>query len=214
MGLGGIAFGVAILAWRGLPDAAAWPYLAISSGVHALYWIALDRGYAVGDMSHVYTIARGLAPVLVGVGAALTARELPSSVAATGIALVSGGIAAIGLSPRASRAATTWAVATGISIATYSLVDALGARASGDALAYIGVSSLGTFVPIAMYCFVRRSRETVGDAMRGRWVKVLAAGAFSNAGFGLALWAQTIAPIAHVTAIRETSVVFGVAIAA
>jgi drug/metabolite transporter (DMT)-like permease len=214
MGLGGIAFGLAMLAWRGVPDAAAWPYLAASSVVHVLYWVALNRGYAAGDMSHVYTIARGIAPALVGLGAAVIAREWPSGMAAAGIVLVSGGIAAIGLSPRASISATTWAAATGVSIATYSLIDALGARASGDAMAYIGISSLGTFVPIALYCFLRRSADSVRANMSGRWLQVLAAGALSNAGFGLALWAQTIAPIAYVTALRETSVVFGTAIAA
>lgn len=214
MGLGGIAFGIAMLIWRGIPDAAAWPFLAASSVVHVLYWIALNRGYAAGDMSHVYTIARGLAPLLVGLGAVAAAGEVPSGFAAAGIVLVSAGIAGIGFSAQASSSATAWAVITGLSIATYSLVDALGARASGDALAYIGVSSLGTFLPIALYSFLRRSRESVNTAMRGRWLQVLAAGALSNAGFGLALWAQTIAPIAYVTALRETSVVFGAAIAA
>jgi uncharacterized membrane protein len=214
MGFGGVAFGIVMLLWRGLPDSAAWGYLAASSVVHVVYWIALERSYAHGDMSHVYTIARGLAPVLVTFGALLTAGETPSLYAGLGILLVSGGIAVVGFTRHASLRASLFAAVTGVAIAAYSLLDALGVRLSGDALAYIGASSLGTFLPRVAYAFSSVRPAQIAAAMPGRWLTVLTAGVMSNAGFGLALWAQTIAPIAYVTGLRETSVVFGAAIAA
>jgi drug/metabolite transporter (DMT)-like permease len=214
MGVGGVIFGLAMLAWRGFPVVATLPFLGASAVVHVLYWLALSRSYASGDMSHVYTIARGSAPALVAIGAVLVAGEIPSLVGTVGIALVCLGIAAIGLSRTAPLTATAWAGATGLTIATYSIVDGLGARASGDAFAYIGASSIGTFVPISVYCFLRRGFGHMAREMRGDWLRAIAAGAASNAGFGLALWAQTLAPMAYVTALRETSVVFGAALAA
>lgn len=214
MGIGGSLFGISVVAWRGLPLAASWPYLVGSGIVHLAYWLALARSYSSGDMSQVYTIARGLAPALVTVGAMLAAQEAPTPSAAVGIAAVSAGIGAIGFSSRAPGRATAWAILTGVTIATYSLLDALGARASGNVIAYVGASALANFVPITVLLLPRRGIEDLSSAMRGRWWAVMGAGAISNAGFGLALWAQTIAPIAYVTALRETSVVFGAGIAA
>jgi drug/metabolite transporter (DMT)-like permease len=214
MGLGGVAFGAAMLAWHGFPPAASWPFLVASAIVHILYWLALTRSYASGDMSHVYTIARGLAPALVAIGALLVAREVPSLTGVAGIGLVCLGIAAVGLSRRAPRIATIWASATGVTIAGYSILDALGARVSGDAIAYIGASSLGTFLPITAYGALRRGPGSIVVALHGNWLRFVGAGAASNAGFGIALWAQTIAPIAYVTALRETSVVFGAILSA
>lgn len=214
MGLGGMLLGVAIIAWRGIPPAVAWPFLLGSSLVHIVYWTALNRGYASGDLSHVYTIARGLAPLLVTLGGALWVGEHPSPAALAGILLVSLGIAAIGLTRHASLTATAWAGLTGLTIAIYSLLDALGARASGDAITYMGFSSFATFLPATAFGLWQRGIRPLRANMRGRAPHLLAAGAMTVVGFGLALWAQTIAPIAYVTALRETSVVFGAAIAA
>jgi drug/metabolite transporter (DMT)-like permease len=214
MGVGGCLFGLVLLAFTGAPVVGAWPYLIVSSVVHLLYWTALSRGYAAGDMSHVYTIARGSAPALVTIAAVFAARELPSLLAVFGIALVSLGIMAVGVSPRAPFKATGWAMLTGVAIATYSLIDALGTRVSGDALTYIAWSSLGTFVPITIFAVLRRGPAPFMAAAQGRWLKTMTAGALSNAGFGIVLWAQMRAPIGYVTALRETSVVFGAAIAA
>jgi drug/metabolite transporter (DMT)-like permease len=213
MGIGGIAFGLAMLAWRGLPPVACGPFLAGSAILHVLYWLALSRSYASGDLSHVYTIARGLAPLLVAIGVLFAAHEVPTLSGAAGITLVSLGILGVGASSQAPTAATVWAVVTGVTIAGYSIVDGLGVRASGDAAAYIGASAVANFAPITFYCVLRRGSSRMAAALQGNWLRFAGAGIASNAGFGLALWAQTIAPIAYVTALRETSVVFGAAIA-
>lgn len=214
MGAGGCLFGLGLWAAFGAPPLAALPYLAISSLVHIVYWTALSRGYAAGDMSHVYTIARGIAPALVTLAAIVVAHETPTPMAAIGVALVSVGIMLVGVNPSAPLNATAWALLTGAAIATYSLVDALGARVAGSAWSYKAWGSLGVFIPIMLFGFLRRGPQRFAAAARGRWMRGMTAGALSNAGFAIVLWAQMRAPIGNVTALRETSVVFGAAIAA
>jgi len=214
MAVGGCAIGVVMIAVAGAPRVESWPYIAASCAVHFVYWTALSRGYAAGDMSHVYTIARGSAPALVTIGALLAAREMPAPATLAGITLVSIGIFAVGFSPKASWRATGWAALTGVSIATYSLIDALGARVAGDVLAYKGIGAIGTFLPILLFALARRGPRQFAMIGQGRWAAGAFAGAISIVGFGIVLWAQQRAPIGPVTALRETSVVFGALIAA
>lgn len=211
--LGGLGMGAALALWRGAPEPAAWPFLALSVSIHLCYWITLFKSYDLGDLSHIYTLSRGSAPMLVALGAALTAGEIPPPFKAAGIALVSLGILLVGLSPRATLRATLWALAVGLCIAGYSLVDALGARAAGDAVLYLGWTTMLMSAPMIAFCFHRRGfaplLASAGVApLRGVFIGVVSFG-----GYGLVLWAQTFAPIAQVTALRETSVVWGALIA-
>ncbi|HYD88170.1 MAG TPA: DMT family transporter [Vitreimonas sp.] len=211
--VGGLLTGGAIIAVLGVPPAGAWPYLAASVAIHVLYWFTLFKGYDAGDLSHIYTLSRGSAPLLVALGAALTVQEIPSPLKLLGIALVSLGVLAVGASPRAPLQATLWALATGACISSYSLVDALGARVTGNAVLYLGWTTALMSVPMVAYTIWRRgSRELMKSASIAPW-RGIAIGAISFAGYGLVLWAQTFAPIAQVTALRETSVVWGALIA-
>lgn len=210
--VGGLISAAIIIALLGAPQVHVWPYLALSACVHLLYWLTLFKSYDLGDLSHIYTLARGSAPLLVAVGAALTAQEVPPPLKALGIVLVSTGVLAVGASPRAPLRATLWALACGVTIAAYSLVDALGARAEGDAVRYLGWQMALQSAPMAGFAFWRRGRRLFADAavapLRG-----IAIGIAGFGGYGLVLWAQTFAPIAQVTALRETSVVWGALIA-
>ncbi|MGH6949963.1 MAG: EamA family transporter [Vitreimonas sp.] len=212
--VGGILTWAVVAAGWGVPASAAWPYLAASVLIHLVYWYALFKGYDAGDLSHIYTLSRGSAPLLVAVGAALTAGEIPPPVKAAGIALVSAGVLCVGASPHAPFKATLWALGIGLCIASYSLVDALGARAGGDALVYVAWASGLMGVPMIAYALWRKGG--VGELMRAAafapW-RGVAIGVVSFAGYGLVLWAQAFTPIAQVTALRETSVVFAALIA-
>ncbi len=208
--LGGLASGAIIIAWLGVPRAEAWPFIALSVAVHLLYWMTLFKSYDLGDLSHIYTLARGSAPLLVALGAALTAGEIPPPLKALGIALVSAGVLAVGASPRAPLRATLWALACGLCIGAYSLIDALGVRAGGDALQYLGWHMALQSLPMMGYALWRRGGAIF--AVQAPW-RGIAIGVVSFAGYGLVLWAQTFAPIAQVTALRETSVVWGALIA-
>jgi drug/metabolite transporter (DMT)-like permease len=211
--VGGLLTGAVLVAWLGPPPREAWPYLALSVSIHLAYWFTLFKGYDSGDLSHVYTLSRGTAPLLVALGAALTAHEIPPAVKLAGIALVSAGVICVGASPNAPLRATLWALAIGLCISGYSLNDALGARVGGNAAQYLGWTTLLMSIPMIGFALWRRGvRRLLSDAAVAPW-RGVAIGVISFAGYGLVLWAQTFAPIAQVTALRETSVVFGALIA-
>jgi len=208
---GMLTWGVVAAIW-GVPAPESWPYLIASVLIHLVYWFALFSAYDAGDMSHIYTLSRGSAPLLVAIGAALTAAEIPPPIKMAGIGLVSIGVLCVGVSPRAPLKATLWALGIGLCISAYSLVDALGARVSGNALVYVAWTSGIMGVPMIAFAFWRRGSRLLKDAAVAP-IRGLTIGIISFLGYGLVLWAQTFAPIAQVTALRETSVVFGALIA-
>jgi drug/metabolite transporter (DMT)-like permease len=211
--VGGLLTGTALILWLGPPVREAWPYLAMSVSIHLAYWFTLFKGYDSGDLSHVYTLSRGTAPLLVAVGAGLAANEIPPPLKMVGIALVSVGVIFVGASPQAPLRASVWALAIGVCISGYSLVDALGARVAGNAIQYLGWTTGLMSIPMIAFAVWRRgTRRLLADASVAPW-RGIAIGVISFAGYGLVLWAQTMAPIAQVTALRETSVVFGALIA-
>ncbi|KAF0174520.1 MAG: EamA family transporter [Hyphomonadaceae bacterium] len=213
IGAGSAAMGVALLPFAGPPPWHVWHFLLASACIHGAYWWALLRGYELGDLSHVYTLSRGLAPLLVAAGAAIVAQELPAPVEATGIALICAGVLSVGVSPGAPWKATRHSLLLAAIIAAYSLNDALGARASGDPVRYIMWMTLGFAVPQALFSLAWRGPARMMRAVAPIWKLGLFAGALSAGGFGIVIWAQSRAPIAQVTALRETSVVFAALIA-
>jgi drug/metabolite transporter (DMT)-like permease len=211
--VGGLLTGAVLILWLGAPPREAWSYLALSVSIHLCYWVALFKGYDSGELSHVYTLSRGTAPLLVALGAAFAANEVPPLVKMTGIALVSSGVMLVGASPNAPLRATLWALTIGVCISGYSLNDALGARVAGDAVQYLGWTTFLMSIPMIGFAVLRRGpSRLLTDALLAPW-RGVAIGVISFAGYGLVLWAQTFAPIAQVTALRETSVVFGALIA-
>ena len=154
-----------------------------------------------------------MSPMLVALGAALAASEIPPPLKMLGIAFVSIGVFTVGASPNAPLRATLWAGAIGLCIASYSLVDALGSRITGNAILFLGWSMALMSVPMAVFAFWRRGvKQLLTDAAVAPW-RGIGVGIISFAGYGLVLWAQTFAPIAQVTSLRETSVVWGALIA-
>ena len=210
--IGGVITGGVLMLWSGPPSAVTWPYLAASVCIHLAYWVVLFKAYDSGELSHVYTLSRGSAPLLVAVGAALFAHEIPPPLKMLGVALISVGVLTVGASPRAPLKATLWALAIGLCIGSYSLVDALGARTSSAPL-YLGWTTGLMSVPMIAFSLLRRGpARLMREAFAAPW-RGIAIGVISFAGYGLVLWAQTMAPVAQVTALRETSVVFGALIA-
>jgi|CXWL01.1.fsa_nt_gi drug/metabolite transporter (DMT)-like permease len=211
--VGGVVAGGAILIVMGGLRVEAWPYVAGSVLIHLAYWYALFKSYDAGDLSHIYTLSRGSAPLLVAIGAAFTAGEVPPPLKAAGVALVSVGILLVGVSPRAPLKATLWALAVGLCISGYSLVDALGARVSGAPVLYLGWNMVLMSVVMIAVAWQRRGGAALLQSARVAPIRGIGIGVISFAGYGLVLWAQTFAPIAQVTALRETSVVWGALIA-
>jgi drug/metabolite transporter (DMT)-like permease len=215
MMLAGLALGCSMVPFLPAVDPAAWKWMAASTAIHLFYYFFLLRAYAHGDLSHTYPIARGLGPLLV---AMLSGRLLGESLRTqdiAGVALLSAGIVALALPSESSakhRSATVYAILTGFTIAGYITVDGLGVRAAGPSLAhklsYISWLNILEGPWVFLYALVR-SRETVGRYLRQRWGRALAGGAIAAGGYGIAIWAMSEGPMAHVAALRETSVLFG-----
>ena len=201
----------AVLPFLPAPHAASWPYLAISTVLELLYGIVLATAYRVGDLSHAYPLMRGAAPLLVAAASSALLGERLSGAVWLGIALLSCALISLIFESRARRqssSATGLALLNAVLIAAYTMVDGVGARLSGDAVAY----GLWLFtligIPWFLWAAVAHRRNGWATIRSGIRIGVLC-GAFSLASYVLALWAMTRAPIASVAAVRETSIVFG-----
>ncbi len=193
----------------GLPPVGVWPIFLISGCVHAGYNLALVRAYEHGDLSVVYPVARGLAPVLVALIAPLALGERLSPLSLLAICVAGGGIGWLGLSARkgpAQQAALGWAFATAACIATYSMVDKLGALGS-DPTAYIILLFAWNAVILTVYVLAHRSLSTVVAVCRRRAVPLFLSGLCSLVAYLLVLFAMRWTQVAYVAALRESSVV-------
>jgi drug/metabolite transporter (DMT)-like permease len=195
-----------------LPGKASWPYLGASVAIHSAYFTLVALAYRTGDLSYAYPIMRGSAPPLTAVVAAVTIREPLSFGAWLGIALISSGILALtGDSWRSGRfsfAPAVFGLLNAVVIVAYTLVDGLGVRLSGNAFSYI--LWLFLLIPFPLLSLTLLTRPgAFGTQFRLRWKAGFLGGVCATASYGAALWAMTLAPIALVAALRETSVIFG-----
>ncbi|NUP39233.1 MAG: EamA family transporter [Streptomyces sp.] len=214
---GGMLIGLAMVPFVPLPGRGAWPYLAASAFIHLAYYLLLMRSFRLGDFGQAYPIARGTAPLVVTVLAAVFAHEVPNGWAAGGIALSCAGLTGVALwglrGSRPNWAAIGAALATGLTIAAYTVVDGLGVRASGSSLGYIGWLMAVEGFAIPVYALTRWRGEFLAVLRPFAGVGLLG-GAMSVAAYGLVLWAQTKAELAPIAALRESSIIVGAAIGA
>ncbi|MEU9358593.1 EamA family transporter [Streptomyces sp. NPDC048301] len=216
---GGALIGLLLAVFAPLPAAGAWPYLLVSAALHVTYMLLLMRSFTLGDFGQMYPIARGTAPLVVTLLAAVFLGERPDAWATAGVAVASAGLVGLALwGIRGSGKRPHWpailaALATGLAIAGYTTVDGAGVRASGTPIGYIAWLMILEGIAIPTYAFFRRRGELVAQltpfAARG-----LLGAALSVAAYGLVLWAQTKAPLAPIAALRESSIIVGAAIGA
>jgi drug/metabolite transporter (DMT)-like permease len=206
---GGTLIGLALMPFVAVPAAGAWPYLLVSAGIHVLYYVLLMRSFRLGDFGQAYPIARGTAPLVVTVLAAVFAHEVPNAWAAAGIAVSCAGLTGVALwgmrGRRPNWAAIGAALATGLSIAAYTVVDGLGVRASGSSLGYIAWLTAVQGVVIPAYA-TYRLRSRLVPVLRPFVALGLLGSVLSVAAYALVLWAQTRAPLAPISTLRESSV--------
>jgi drug/metabolite transporter (DMT)-like permease len=198
------------------PKAAAWPYLIASTVIHVVYYVLLMTSFKLGDFGQAYPLARGSAPLVVTVLAAVFAHEVPNGWVTVGILLSCAGLTGVALwglrGSRPNWAAIGAALATGLSIATYTVVDGLGVRASGSALGFTAwLMALSISIPA--YAVWHWRGETVARLRPFAGIGLLGA-ALSVGAYGLVLWAQTKATLAPIAALRESSIIVGAAIGA
>jgi phosphonate utilization associated putative membrane protein len=217
----GCAAGAGLLLAAGPPRAQALPWLAASLVVHLGYYFALAGAYRHGDLGLTYPIMRGGGPLLVALalfasGGAIIGESITLATW-LGVAGISGGVLLVGMSPSAPggnhRRALQFALLNACIIATYTIIDGIGVRASGNALQYVALLFMLDGLPYFALVMHRRGRDGRRAAwahMRRRWPLALLGTCASLGSYGIALWAMTRAPLAAVAALRETSVLFAV----
>lgn len=205
-----------VLIYTGLPDAASWPWAALSLTLHMAYYTALSEAYRRADMSVVYPVARGSAPLLTTLTATLLLGETLNPTGIAGILILAFGILIMtwqpGKTEKADPLGLLFAGLTAIIISGYSISDGLGARASGNAIAFSALLLVFNGLIPAAIAWVARGLAGF-TAMRAFILPGFAGGVMSVASYTIAVWAMTRAPIPLVAAVRETSVLFAMAIA-
>lgn len=200
----------------GLPAPVSWPWLFGSIVLHLGYYIALTEAYRHADMGQVYPIARGGAPLLTTLASLIVLREPVAPLAAGGIAILCIGVGLMAVSrghgEPLRRKALGYAALTALTISGYTIVDGIGARASGDPHAYSAALFVIDGVPLIAFVLWRRGRAALRE-MRQVILPGFAGGVFSLGSYWIAIWAMTVAPIPLVAATRETSVLFATLIA-
>jgi drug/metabolite transporter (DMT)-like permease len=202
------------------PTPASWPFIAASSVTQTVYYLLLIETYQHGDMSHAYPLMRGSAPLLVALSNGLLTGEHLSGAQWLAVCLICGGVLAMLLSGSAAssqpvrnqRRATVFALMTACVIALYTIIDGAGVRRSGAPAAYTMWIFLLTGVAVLAWAARGRMRALAALA-RARPLLLPGGGVSTLGSYGIALWAMTLAPIAVVAALRETSVLFGAVIA-
>ncbi|MDD9900904.1 MAG: EamA family transporter [Alphaproteobacteria bacterium] len=193
-----------------VPDAASWPFAAASVAVHCFYLFFLSKSYQHGNFGAVYPVIRGLPPLIVVVASSLFLKEDIHFFGWVGIFLVSSGILVLGMGRgNMSGKALALSVMTALSISSYTVTDGMGARLSGDSTGFlVWISFLYGLVFSAFVVKVRTKAVSVAH-IKAYWRRGSIGGVVSLIAYGIVLWAMTKAPIAYVSALRETSVLFG-----
>jgi drug/metabolite transporter (DMT)-like permease len=207
---GGIA--LLLLPFFGLPARAAWPWVLAGSALHSGYKLALIRAYGHGDLSQVYPLSRGAAPLIVAAAGALFLGERMDFARSAAVVAIAAGIMTMAGRGGLTRAGLFWALVTAAFTAAYTLADGVGARIAGSPSAFI--LTMVVLDGLIMLAFALAARGTAGiAAMLPAWRPGAAAGAMSLGAYWIAIWAFTKAPLAMVAALRETSILFAMLIA-
>lgn len=210
-GLGAIFF----LPFLPLPAPEAWGLLALSCVFHTTYSLCLAAAYQHTDLTVGYTLMRGTAPMLTAI--ALFLFGVPLGLAGwAGVVLLCAGIFSLALEQKLKRKGNLkgviYALRTSFVIMAYTLADGYGARLSGNGPSYACWLFVIDVFPLHCYIMARHGRAYLAY-LRERGRIGLTGGLCGLGSYGIVIWAMTVAPIAIVAALRETSVIFGMLMA-
>jgi drug/metabolite transporter (DMT)-like permease len=215
LSLGEVAIGLPVaLIWGAGFDARASLWVVASGVAHFFYKFFLASAYDRGDLSRVYPIARGAAPLMVGLASGLVLKDVITPVEYAGIAVLGSGILLMAqgvFRGGENRRLLPFALGSACATAAYTLIDGSGARISGNAVAYVAWVFVADGTGFATIMLGWKGAgllpRDLGTAGRG-----MLAAAASYGAYAVSVWAMTIAPIALVAALRETSILFAVLI--
>jgi drug/metabolite transporter (DMT)-like permease len=213
--LGHVPFALLALPFVPLPDAASLPYIIGGAALHVGYQLFLFWAYRQGDLTQVYPIARGTAPLIVAGFSIMVFRETLSTLQLVAITTIGCGIMSLVLvrgsqglhNPRGAALA----LITGCFVAGYSMVDGYGARAAGTSVGFYGWETILNAIAFAVIV-ATASPGALRRTIRSHKKIMVIGGGASFVAYALVVWAFTQAPIAVVTALRETSIVFALLI--
>jgi len=198
-----------------LPAAASLPWLIASAMVHTVYKLSLTQAYEHGDLSQVYPLARGAAPLIVAVVSVFVLKETMTPTKVFAVLAIGGGVCLMALArgtvSRIPPKAFMFAVLAAGSTASYTLLDGIGARLSGSVAGFIILLSILDGISTSGYVLARRGPSAFAG-LPPLWRSGLCAAIMSLGSYWIALWAFTKTPIALVAALRETSVLFAIVI--
>lgn len=215
----GAVVSLPLLLWVGLPPRETWPFLLASLCIHVAYYITLNGAYQHGELGTTYPIMRGSAPMIVALGSSAVLGETLAPAAWLGVCAITVGVFLVGLA-RPGEAlhhgrAIGFALANAVVIAGYTFVDGSGVRSAVEhgatAASYVLLLFVLDGLPYPALVVARRSaegRKAMVAYARRRWPLATLGGLASLGSYWIALWAMTHAPVAAVSALRETSVLF------
>lgn len=209
-----VVIGVAVVLFRPAIAPEAWPWVIAASLTHLAYKSFLTFAYERGDLSRVYPIARGTAPMVVALVGAATLSDAVAAHEYAGIFVLGLGILLMArgvFTSAEDRRLLPFALGSAAATATYTMIDGLGARVSGEPVAYVGWIFIGGGTLFSAVMLLWKGWGTVPRRPRD-WVLGSLGSAASYGAYGVSIWAMTIAPIAVVAALRETSILFAVLI--
>jgi len=213
--LGHAPFGLCVLFFVPLPAPQSWPYLAAGTLLHLGYQFFLLNSYRIGDLTQVYPIARGVAPMIVACVSVLALGVELSGTELAAVTTIGAGIMSLvfvrGSDGLMNSRAAMMALVTGCFIAGYSLIDGLGARQAGTAIGFYAWLTIINATLFALITAITRPGLLRRLGSEGRLIALLGGGA-SFLAYALVIWSFTQAPIALVTALRETSIIFALLI--
>ena len=203
-----------------LPAPASWPYIFGSIATHLAYYFLMVNAYRTGELSLVYPLMRGVAPLITALLGIVWLRELPAPLSWIGMLLISIGVVALALRPSGNQPvlsghgrAVTFALGNAAVIAIYTIIDGTGARLAGNPWSYIVWLFVLDALPFSIYMLVTRRRQFI-VALIERRQHGFTGGALSAGAYAISVWAMTKAPVALVASLRETSVLFATLIGA
>lgn len=195
--------------YLGPPPMSAWPFILASLVIHVGYYFALAGAYQHGELGLTYPMMRGIAPLLVALTSMALLGEALTAWGWLGVALICSGVLLLGSGAGLvqNRKAVAFALCNSVLIALYTVIDAQGARQSGHVAQYVALLFALDGWPFALMVFMHRKGQ-VWPYVRQRWPVAVGGAGASLGSYAIALWAMTLAPVAMVAALRETSVLF------
>ncbi len=206
--------GLLIMLTHGWPSTSVWPWILASGLIHTGYQTFLAFAYEHGDLSRVYPLARGTAPMLTLLVSALWLSEAISATEAAGIVVLGSGILLLARGVWTSGESIRmlpYAFGSACATAGYTLTDGIGARIEGDPVLYLGWVMFIAGLTFAVAMFWMRGRSSIPRAPKV-WLLGGIGSAASYSAYAIVVWAMTQAPIPLVAALRETSILFAVMI--